>query len=98
WLPRRRPPQLSVKVRALSCLPREYRPPQQAGRRAGSDIESRTPPPSPSGTLSPALALKSRPKPLTPVNREPLVLQQKSRIYLQCGEAITHATDVIKFR
>jgi hypothetical protein len=37
------------------------------------------------------------PKPLTAVNRE-FLFAEKSRIYLYCGEAITHAARVIKSR
>jgi hypothetical protein len=33
---------------------------------------------------------------LTAVNREFLVSRKKSRIYSHCGEAITHAAEVLK--
>ncbi|HEX8807974.1 MAG TPA: hypothetical protein VF760_03175, partial [Xanthobacteraceae bacterium] len=42
--------------------------------------------------------VKRRPKPMTAVNRQSLVSRKKSRIYLHCGEAITHAAEALKLR
>jgi hypothetical protein len=50
---------------------------------------SNAPPVSPKQRISHMCAVKSRPKPSTPVNREPLVSRNKGRIYLHCGDAIT---------
>jgi hypothetical protein len=42
-----------------------------------------------SNTYTIAIDSQSRAKPLLPVNRESLALPNSSRIYWQCGEAIT---------